>query len=162
MGSLTNINNALNGLTFTPNTNFSGGAQLQVAVDDQGNTGSGGPKLTNPTLFISVIYTPPNLTTTGGMLAYIENAPATAVDPGLTLAPGNVNPLTSAQARISGNYVNGEDVLDYNPAALPGTVTANWNAGTGTLGFSGNATRRRLRSAAEERDLPEPQRQLRA
>ncbi len=75
MGTLTNINNALNGLTFTPNTNFAGGAQLQVAVDDQGNTGSGGPKLTNPTLFINVIYTPPNLTATGGVLAYVGERP---------------------------------------------------------------------------------------
>ena len=119
-GSLVNINNALNGLIFTPNTNFSGGAQLQVAVDDQGNTGSGGAKLTNPTLFISVIYTPPNLTTTGGSLAYVENAAATPVDPGLTLVPGNVNPLTGAQARVSANYAIGEDTLTYNAGAAAG------------------------------------------
>ena len=138
--SLANINNALNGLVFTPNTSYTGSASLQVAVDDQGNTGSGGAKLTNPTLFISVIYMPPNLTTTGGALAYAENAAATPVDPGLTLAPGNVNPLTGAQARIASNYVIGEDTLTYNSGALPGGVVANWNPATGTLSFTGNAT----------------------
>ncbi|HMG74860.1 MAG TPA: LamG-like jellyroll fold domain-containing protein [Pyrinomonadaceae bacterium] len=38
-GSITNINNALNGLTFKPNANFNGAASLQIITNDQGNTG---------------------------------------------------------------------------------------------------------------------------
>src|SRR5262249_2632573 len=41
-GSLANINTALNGLTFQPNANYNGAANLTVTTNDQGNTGSGG------------------------------------------------------------------------------------------------------------------------
>ncbi|PAX53308.1 Calx-beta domain-containing protein [Brunnivagina elsteri] len=42
-GSLVSLNNALNGLTFKPNTNFNGETTIQIVTNDQGNTGSGGP-----------------------------------------------------------------------------------------------------------------------
>jgi hypothetical protein len=41
-GTLASINAALNGLTFNPTLNYNGGAALNVSVNDQGNTGSGG------------------------------------------------------------------------------------------------------------------------
>jgi hypothetical protein len=41
-GGVADINAALNGLRFAPAANFNGTAQLQLAVDDLGNTGVGG------------------------------------------------------------------------------------------------------------------------
>ena len=41
-GTLTDVNAALNGLTFTPNLGYSGPATLTIVSDDLGNTGSGG------------------------------------------------------------------------------------------------------------------------
>ncbi len=41
-GTLTDINAALNGLTYTPNLGFSGPATLTITSNDLGNTGSGG------------------------------------------------------------------------------------------------------------------------
>lgn len=41
-GSLTSINSAVQGLTLTPSPNFTGSASLQIATNDQGNTGAGG------------------------------------------------------------------------------------------------------------------------
>ncbi len=41
-GSLISLNDALNGLTFKPNTNFNGETTIQIVTNDQGNTGSGG------------------------------------------------------------------------------------------------------------------------
>ncbi|HEX5704275.1 MAG TPA: Ig-like domain-containing protein [Pyrinomonadaceae bacterium] len=41
-GTLTDINAALNGLTYTPNVSFSGPATLTITSNDLGNTGSGG------------------------------------------------------------------------------------------------------------------------
>src|SRR5205814_7949241 len=41
-GSLNRINAALDGLVFSPDANFEGTAGVQVAVDDQGNSGWGG------------------------------------------------------------------------------------------------------------------------
>ncbi|MGI9214367.1 MAG: beta strand repeat-containing protein, partial [Gammaproteobacteria bacterium] len=40
-GTLTALNNALNGLIFTPNINYVGTATIQMTTDDLGNTGSG-------------------------------------------------------------------------------------------------------------------------
>ena len=42
VGTLPNLNAALDGLRFTPSFNYSGPAGLTVATNDQGNTGSGG------------------------------------------------------------------------------------------------------------------------
>jgi hypothetical protein len=42
-GTLTNINAALDGLSFTAPPNFSGGASLGITANDQGNTGNPGP-----------------------------------------------------------------------------------------------------------------------
>ena len=43
VGTIASLNAALDGLTFSPTANYSGPATLQVAIDDQGRTGSGGP-----------------------------------------------------------------------------------------------------------------------
>ncbi len=42
-GNLTNVNFALNGMVFRGTPDFNGNAMVTVAVDDQGNTGTGGP-----------------------------------------------------------------------------------------------------------------------
>ncbi len=41
-GTVSDINTALDGLTYTPNANYHGADTLTLDVDDQGNTGSGG------------------------------------------------------------------------------------------------------------------------
>ena len=53
-GTLANLNAALNGLTYTPNLNYSGTDTLNVASNDLGNTGSGGPLTTNSAVSITV------------------------------------------------------------------------------------------------------------
>ena len=40
-GTLADLNSALEGLTYAPTLNFNGAATLAIAVDDQGNTGTG-------------------------------------------------------------------------------------------------------------------------
>ena len=41
-GTVTAINSALSGMTYTPTTDYTGTASIQITTDDQGNTGSGG------------------------------------------------------------------------------------------------------------------------
>ena len=53
-GTVANIDAALNGLRFDPNANFNGAASLQVVTNDQGNSGSGGPRTTSSTVAINV------------------------------------------------------------------------------------------------------------
>ncbi len=42
IGTLTDINNALNGLAFTPDTDFDGATTIQLITNDLGNSGTGG------------------------------------------------------------------------------------------------------------------------
>jgi hypothetical protein len=56
-GTLTAINNALNGLSFAPNSGFIGAASLQLSANDLGNTGSGGAKSDSETVTINVVDT---------------------------------------------------------------------------------------------------------
>ncbi len=53
-GTVTDINNALNGMSFNHDAGYYGMAHVTVAVDDQGNTGSGGPQTANGAVDLSV------------------------------------------------------------------------------------------------------------
>jgi hypothetical protein len=70
-------------------------------------------------------------------LPYTENAPATAVDPGLTLTDAVSTSLVGATVAITDNYANGQDVLDFTDTP---TITGSWDAATGTLTLTGTAS----------------------
>ncbi len=53
-GTPEQINGLLNGLIFTPDNNFEGEARIDIAVDDQGNTGSGGALTASDSVIIMV------------------------------------------------------------------------------------------------------------
>ncbi|MGD0465805.1 MAG: hypothetical protein ABSA84_03850, partial [Gammaproteobacteria bacterium] len=53
-GTLTNLNSALNGLSYTPNINYHGAELLTISTDDNGNVGIGGPLTTTNTIGITV------------------------------------------------------------------------------------------------------------
>ena len=53
-GTMTNINTALDGLTFDPTPAYFGPASVQIMTDDQGFTGLGGAMNDNDTVVISV------------------------------------------------------------------------------------------------------------
>ena len=54
-GTVANLNNALAGASFAPDADYNGAASLQVVVDDQGNTGSGGAR--SATRSIAIVVT---------------------------------------------------------------------------------------------------------
>jgi hypothetical protein len=58
-GTVASINAALDGLTFTPNPGFNGAAFLTLGVNDQGNSGLGGPLSDGPDL-TTITVTPVN------------------------------------------------------------------------------------------------------
>jgi hypothetical protein len=53
-GVLDNVNAAFTGLAFHPAANYNGPASLQIVVDDQGATGSGGAKSDSKTVTLTV------------------------------------------------------------------------------------------------------------
>ena len=53
-GTITDINAALEGLTFIPTAGYNGTASLQIITNDVGNSGSGGPQTDDDTIPITV------------------------------------------------------------------------------------------------------------
>lgn len=78
----------------------------------------------------------PTATLGGTNLSYIENAGSVVLDSGLTVADADNSTLQGATIQITGNYVNGQDVLQFTNA---NGITGVWNATTGTLTLSGVA-----------------------
>ncbi len=61
-----NANRALNGIVYTPNTNFTGADTLTLNINDLGNTGTGGALSGTATLTINVV---PQVATTGAIIS---------------------------------------------------------------------------------------------
>ncbi len=125
-GTITNVNAALSGMTFTATANLNSAAALQIQTNDQGNTGSGGALTDTDTVTINVagFYVTPTsgLTTTecGGTATFtvqLRLAPSANVTVGISssnTAEGDVSPASLTFA--SGNWstpqtvtVTGED-----------------------------------------------------
>ena len=72
----------------------------------------------------------------GTSLVYTEGDGAVVITASLTLSDADDTNLESAIIRISGNYVNGEDVLSFtNQNGIIGI----WDSGSGTLALTGTA-----------------------
>ncbi|WP_163535947.1 hypothetical protein, partial [Klebsiella pneumoniae] len=69
--------------------------------------------------------------------AYTENQAATAIDPAITVTDTDTATLTHATVQITGNYINGQDLLGFTDTA---TITGAFDAATGTLTLSGSDT----------------------
>jgi len=61
-GTLSDINNALNGLTFAPTSGYNGSASLQIVSNDLGLTGTGGAKTDTDTINLTISPLNPNVT----------------------------------------------------------------------------------------------------
>lgn len=112
-GTLTDVNSALSGLTFTPNNNFAGPASLSVTSNDLGHTGSGGPLFDSDVVSISV----------GG-----ENQPPVVSAP----AVRNTNEDTPISFNAAGG--NAITVSDPDAAGQPVQMTLSVANGALTLG----------------------------
>jgi hypothetical protein len=101
-GTLTAVNTALNGMSFTGTANFSGAASLQIVSDDQGNTGTGGPLTDTDSVNITInaVNDPPsgtdNTVSTSEDTAYTF----TAADFGFT-DPNDTPPNTLLAVKIT-------------------------------------------------------------
>lgn len=60
-GSINDINNALNGLTFTPASGYNGPASLQIVTNDLGLSGNGGNRIDSDTILIDVTLPNPTI-----------------------------------------------------------------------------------------------------
>jgi hypothetical protein len=119
-GTITNINAAMNGMTFTPTAGFSGAASVTITSNDLGNTGTGGPKTdtdvvniqvsTNVSIQDASVPEPKNNTTTTMIFTVTLSAPAPA-------GGASVNYTTQDQAPALNHATAGQDYV-----AKSGTV----------------------------------------
>jgi len=116
-GSISDINSALNGMTFVPAPGYFGPASIQIVTNDQGFTGSGGPLSDTDTLSITVQQNDqPPVNTVPGPQSVGE-------DTALVFSTGN------------GNAISVSDP-DSNPVKVTLTVTHGTLTLSGTAGLS--------------------------
>jgi len=77
-GTVANVNSALATVNYLGNVNFNGSDTLNISVDDQGNTGSGGAKTDSKSIAITVfaVNDLPVLTVPGAQSATEDTAKA--------------------------------------------------------------------------------------
>lgn len=157
-GTPADVNNALNGLVFRPDADYFGAAAVTITTNDQGNSGTGGPLSDTDAVAVTVtpVPDPPAVATTPSIRLYVEDDPASPLDPGLTLADAD-GWLTGATVAVTDHYRAGEDVLAFTDTA---TITAAWDPAAGTLSLTGTDTvaayQVALRSVTYRNDLENP------
>ncbi len=118
-GKISDINTALEGLRFTPNNNFNGSTRIAIALDDLGNTGSGGALAGSASVAIDI--TP------------VNDAPTFT-----STAATNATQDTLYSYTIATTDPDG-DPLTINATTLPAWLTFTDN-GDGTATLSGTPT----------------------
>jgi hypothetical protein len=123
-GTLSNINAALNGMTFTPTLGFTGTAVLTITSNDLGNSGAGGPLTDTDTVNIQV-----------GVTNVSIQATSQVTEPD----SGSVNMVftvtLSAPAPAGGVTVD-FTTQDQAPALNHATAGQDYTATSGTLNFA--------------------------
>ncbi len=132
--SVANYQAALRSITFS-----TVGDNPSMAIRTVSFVASDGLLASNPTsrtITVAAVNDAPVVAATGAALAYIENG-TSALDSGFIVTdPDDVN-LSSATVDMTTNYLDGQDTLGF---VDQNGITGNWNATTGVLTLSGDAT----------------------
>jgi hypothetical protein len=112
-GTITNINNALNGLVYTPTGSFTGTDTFTITTNDQGNAGSGGAQSDSDSVTINV----QNTTLTTGL----DTLTFTAGDNTVSAANNTLN---------NGDMITGGTGFD--TLVVSGNQLASFTFGDGT------------------------------
>jgi hypothetical protein len=132
-----NWQTALRNVLYTNTSNNPATAVRTVSwqVDD-GEPVDNLSNIATSTVNVAAVNDPPTISTATS-INYTEDDGAVAIDNALTVADLDDTNLVGATVQITGNYVNGEDVLAFTNAF---GITGVFNAGTGTLTLSGTTS----------------------
>ncbi|HEY0108181.1 MAG TPA: Ig-like domain-containing protein, partial [Fibrella sp.] len=132
LGPVSQLTNTTAQVTYTPTSNLNGEDSFGFRVTDSDNNTN------DDTLTIGIVSVNdlPALSA-GAALNYTENDAASVIDNTITVSDIDNANLASATVQLTGNYVNGEDVLSFTNTA---TITGNFSASTGTLTLIGADT----------------------
>nr|WP_246506578.1 Ig-like domain-containing protein [Kistimonas asteriae] len=136
-GTVSIVNNQLQ---FDPGSDFDGlatgeNATVQIRYmmsDDEGASSS-----VTTTIAINGTNDAPVVTMPVTPFSYTENDGGEAILNTVTLSDSDSSTLQSATVQVTGNYLTGEDTLAFTDQ---NGITGSWDAGTGTLTLSGDAT----------------------
>ena len=132
--SVANYQTALELVTYFNNSdNPSGFARTVTIIANDGTLDS---TAKTDTINVTPVDDPP-VTTGGGTLNYLENQVATAIDPTVTVSDVDSANMSSATIQITGNYVNGQDILGFTDQ---NGITGSFNAATGTETLTGSSS----------------------
>lgn len=132
-----NYQTALQSITYqntnsvNPNSTL---RQIDFAISDRDSTSNIESRNIN---VIAINSTPTLSGITSGTLAYTEGDGAVNIISAITIADLDDTNIESAAIEITGNYINGEDILDFVDA---GGISGSWDDITGILTLSGTAT----------------------
>jgi hypothetical protein len=124
-GTRAAVNTALDGLRYTVPANYTGTAEILVTVDDQGNTGAGGPLSDRATAFISV--SPDGLNE--APVTSIPGPQRTAQDTSIVLSNANSNAIWITDDA-------GDGLVTATLTVTHGTVTLSHTTGPETVSNS--------------------------
>lgn len=139
-GTVSDVNNALDGLGFGPTTNYNGAASLTITTDDQGNTGSGGAKNDADAINITVNAVNDAPAADAQSVTTDEDTPKTITLAGSD-ADGNsltfeIVSLPTNGKLYKGNNTNAADEITI--ADLPYALSGNQVAYASGTNFNGN------------------------
>ena len=124
-------------VTYTPNANYCNNPPGS-SPDTFTYTLTPGGSTATVSVQVTCVADPPNVTTSGGSLAYTESDPATPIDAGLTVTdPDSGAMITGATVAITSNFAGAQDVLALTGLHAP--ITAGPQVGN-TLTLTGTAT----------------------
>src|SRR6185503_13488298 len=125
-GTISDINTALNGLSFAPTANFNGAANLQIVTSDLGNTGSGGTltDTDNVAITVGAVNDAPVNTVPG--------AQSTSEDTALVFSSGNSNQISISDLDAGASTVQVTLTGTNGVITLNGTTGLSFTAGDGT------------------------------
>jgi hypothetical protein len=126
-------------VTYTPHTNYLGKDEFTFKAND----GEFDSEPKEVEITVVPVGSPPTVTTSSGCTAYTERNPAVAVDPLINVSDPDDTTLASARARISGSFVEGDDLVftDQNG------ISSSYDDTTGVLTLTGTASVANYRTA---------------
>ena len=135
-GSISSINTALDGLTYTPTLDFNGPATLTITTSDLGNSGSGGAKTDTDTVAITVNPDNDRPTATGDSYFVQGTQALVANDTTGTVGDSNNDSVLVNDSDPDGDTLMA--VLGVGPSFHSGVFTLNPN-GTFTYQHDGSS-----------------------
>jgi acyl dehydratase len=125
-GTISSINAALNGMSYTPTLNFNGAASLTITTNDLGNFGTGGPLTDTDSVTINV--NPVN----DAPVNTVPGPQSTNLNTSLAFSSGNGNVVSLNDVDDADNGIVGDETLQETLTVTNGTLTL---AGTSGLAF---------------------------